>query len=103
MKYFFVAFVFVFLCLTSVKSIASTDSLRIAKKRMSITEVLEKNTPAWMKHPGVVGTGEGRHEGKPCIIIMMNGHQAEIKKIIPKQISGFQVIFEETGKISPRK
>jgi hypothetical protein len=69
---------------------------------MSITQVLDKHTEKWLKIPGVVGTGEGRSEGKPCIMIMTDGSSKQIRKKIPKMVDGYKVVFEETGKIEAR-
>ena len=69
---------------------------------MPISEVLDKYTEKWLKIPGIVGTGEGKSEGKPCIMIMTNGNSKQIKKKIPKTIEGYKVVFEETGEIKAR-
>jgi len=69
---------------------------------MTITDVLKKYTDVWMKIPGVVGAGEGKSEGKPCIMVFTNGNSRLIKKKIPKTIDGHKVIFEETGEIKAR-
>jgi hypothetical protein len=69
---------------------------------MSISEVLDKYTEKWLKIPGVVGTGEGKAENKPCIMVFTNGNAKQIKKKIPKTVEGYKVVFEETGVIKSR-
>jgi hypothetical protein len=81
---------------------ADSSSHRTGKHKMSISEVLKKYTDSWMKIPGVVGTGEGKSEGKPCVIVFMNCNSKLIKKKIPKTVDGYKVVFEETGEIKAR-
>lgn len=69
---------------------------------MTITETLDTYTEKWLKIPGVVGTGEGKSGGKPCIMIMTSGNLKQIKKKIPKTVEGYKVVFEETGEIKAR-
>ena len=69
---------------------------------MTIAEVLEKNTDTWMKIPGVIGTGEGESDGKPCIKVFTTGNSKLVKKKIPKIVNGYKVVLEETGKIEAR-
>lgn len=69
---------------------------------MTITEVLKKYTDTWMKISGVIGTGEGESGGKPCIKVFINKHSKLIKKKIPKNVEGYEVVLEETGTIKTR-
>ena len=73
---------------------------------MTITEVLEKHTDKWMEIPGVIGTGEGKSDDKPCITILMANNYETIKKKIPKTVEGYKVVFQETGEVralTPKK
>jgi hypothetical protein len=56
-----------------------------------------------MKIPGVLGTGEGKSDGKPCIIIFVETNVSSVKKQIPSELEGYKVIFEATGPIEARK
>jgi hypothetical protein len=69
------------------------------KRTMTITEVIKKYTDSWMKVPGVVGTGEGESEGKPCVMIFVEKHSDTIEKKIPKTAEGYKVVIEVTGTI----
>ena len=62
-------------------------------------EVLKKHTKALMTIPGVVGTGEGRCEGKPCIKVFVIKKTSDLDEKIPKNLDGYAVIIEETGEI----
>ncbi len=71
--------------------------------QMTIKQVLEKYTSQWMAAPGVIGTGEGEHNGKPCIKVFVTKKTAELEKKIPAQAEGYPVVIEETGEIKPMK
>ena len=69
-------------------------------KRMSartIEEVLKDRTDEWMALPGVVGTGIGMSEGKPCIKILASMKPEELQAKIPSTVESYPVIIEETG------
>jgi hypothetical protein len=72
------------------------------KYKMTVTEVLAKYTDRWIEIPGVVGTAEGKKDGKPCINIMVEKTTPEIRKRIPRSVEGFAVVIEQTGKIDAR-
>ena len=65
----------------------------------SIFELLKVYTDEWMKIPGVVGTGEGLHRGKPCILILVQKNTQELMRKIPKLVDGYPVIIQETGEV----
>ena len=69
---------------------------------MPISDVLDKYTEQWLQIPGVVGTGEGKSAGKPCILVFTTGNTKVIKKKIPKTVDGYTVVFQGTGKIKAR-
>ena len=90
----------------SIAAIATTaygfsDSTheKLSHHKMTIAKVLEKYTEKWMDIPGVTGTGEGKSDGKPCIMIFVEHKSEEIKKKIPKEAEGYKVVLEETGVI----
>ena len=91
---------FLFAITGSVASAHTNDSLTISNpKKMTVTDVLQQHTDAWMKIPGVIGTGEGQLKGKPCITIFIVKPSDKIKKGIPKTVEGYPVVFKTTGTI----
>ncbi len=75
------------------------------KKEMAaptIEAVLKEHTDEWMSIPGVVGTGIGACDGKPCIRIFVVKKTPELLKKIPSNLEGFVVDVEETGAIKAR-
>ena len=69
-------------------------------KRMparTIEEVLKDRTDEWMALPGVVGTGIGKCDGKPCIKILASMKPEELQAKIPSTVENYPVIIEETG------
>ena len=68
----------------------------------TIEAVLKAHTDEWMAIPGVVGTGIGECEGKPCIRIFVAKKTPELLKKIPSKLEGFVVDVEETGEIRAR-
>ncbi len=50
-----------------------------------------------MSIPGVVGTGEGRENGKPCIRIFVSKLTPDLRRKIPERIDGYPVSIRETG------
>ena len=93
------------LCLISL-SCSSKDEDQI-KNTMppgsTISDVLHKYTPSWMKIPGVVGTGEGESEGRPCILVFVIKKSDEITRKIPSVVDGFRVVIHETGEVKPMR
>lgn len=65
----------------------------------AIDEVLKEQTKAIMAIPGVVGTGQGLHEGKPCIKVFIRKKSAELERNIPNNLEGYPVVIEEIGEI----
>lgn len=68
----------------------------------AIEEVLRQRTPGWMSIPGVVGTGIGECEGKPCIRIMVARKTRALLKQLPAEMEGFLVDVQETGPFRAR-
>ena len=71
----------------------------MAEKTISV--VLREHTASLMALPGVVGTAEGRCNGKPCIKVYVKEKSQEIVKQIPAEIEGYPVTIQETGEIRP--
>ncbi len=67
--------------------------------KKSIALVLEENTERLMAIAGVVGTGEGLCNNKPCIKIFVIKKTPELQKKIPRTLEGYPVEFEETGDV----
>jgi len=66
---------------------------------MTIEEVLKEQTKEWMLIPGVVGTGLGLCDKKPCIKVFVIERTPELNQKIPRTIEGYPVVMEETGVI----
>ena len=64
-----------------------------------IEEVQQAHTNEWMAIPGVVGTGIGQSEGKPCIMILTTANTERIREQIPSTVDGYPVLIRHTGQI----
>ena len=64
----------------------------------SIEQVLKEHTDELMSIRGVVGTGQGLCSGKPCIKVFVSRKTPELEQKIPKNLEGYQVVIQETGK-----
>ncbi len=66
---------------------------------------MKQHARAMMSIPGVVGTGQGLCEGKPCIKVLVVKRTSDLDREIPKTIGGFPVVIEEVGgvKALPRE
>jgi hypothetical protein len=65
----------------------------------TIKEVLKNRTKELMAVPGVVGTGQGLCEGKPCIKVFVTEKTPGLEQKLPKTLDGYPVAIEETGPI----
>ena len=65
--------------------------------KVKIEDVLKEHTDELMSLPGVVGTGQGLCDGKPCIKIFVKQLTPELVAKIPKSIKGYKVEAVETG------
>lgn len=65
----------------------------------TIEEVLREHTNDLMSVPGVVGTGQGECDGKPCIRVFVVENIPELLSQIPSSLEGYAVDVEETGEI----
>jgi hypothetical protein len=89
-------------CRTDVspqKESSVQDSTRMTTP--SITDVLARHTPHLMSIAGVVGTAEGRQDGRPCIIVFVKEKTTEIERAIPKQLEGYPVRIDAVGEVGP--
>lgn len=63
----------------------------------SIDSVLADHTSHLLSIPGVVGTGIGECEGKPCIKVFAADRTDEIDKQVPETLEGYVVDVVVTG------
>lgn len=63
----------------------------------SIKEVLKRHTEKLMSIQGVIGTGEGRENGTPCIRVFVSKLTPELREKIPDRLDGYPVSLKETG------
>ena len=59
--------------------------------------VLNENSSILMALPGVVGIGQGKYNGEPCIKILTAKKSPDLLGQIPTSLGGYRVIVEETG------
>lgn len=69
----------------------------------TIQEVQEAHTAEWMAVPGVVGTGIGRCDDEPCILVYAERMTEEIGERIPDRVEGYRVRVEVSGPFRPRE
>lgn len=67
-----------------------------------IHEVMARHRDAWMERSDVVGTGIGRCEGEPCVVIYLRRRTEEAEDALPDCVEGYVVRLEETGRVTPR-
>ena len=65
----------------------------------AIEVVLNEYTEELMGLPGVVGTGRGLCDDKPCLKVLVIKETPEIDQKIPRILDGYPVVIEETGEI----
>lgn len=69
----------------------------------TIEEVQEAHTAAWMKIPGVVGTGIGLcDDTEPCIRVFLEAPSPEADRAIPRRVEGHRVELVVTGAFRTR-
>ena len=91
---------FKIVCLLCLFVVACSQETIVTPQK-PISSVLKDQTANLMSLPGVVGTGEGRCEGTPCIKVYVKKKSPETLKQIPTGIEGYPVTIEETGEIRP--
>ena len=67
--------------------------------RRPIEVVLAQHSPALMRVPGVVGTGQGEALGRPIFVIYVERATPELTARLPKTIEGYGVEVRETGNV----
>ncbi len=65
----------------------------------TIEAILETHTARLMSLPGVVGVGEGRCAGAPCIKVLVLEKTPELVERIGDAIEGYEVEVVATGEI----
>jgi len=65
----------------------------------SVEQALKEHSGRLLSLPGVVGTGEGVSNGKPCIIVYVVRASAALTREIPASLDGYSVVIEETGEV----
>lgn len=65
----------------------------------TIEQVLKKHTDSLMSLKGVIGTGQGLCDEKPCITVFVIETTPELEKEIPKNLDGYPVMIKATGRI----
>ena len=67
-----------------------------------IDQVLERVTGEWLAIPGVVGTGTGVCDGRPCLKVFVSERTREVEARIPPSAGGYPVRVEVTGSARAR-
>ncbi len=62
-------------------------------------QVLAEAAREWMRIHGVVGVGEGREKGAPCILVFVRMHTRDIRARIPSRFKGYPVKIEVVGEV----
>jgi hypothetical protein len=65
----------------------------------AIEDVLKEHVNDLMSISGVVGIGQGLCDEKSCIKVFLIKKTRELEEKIPKELEGYKVIIEETGKV----
>jgi hypothetical protein len=101
-----VRFVCLIILLTfSFSSTGKTSDMHEKGNQMAsrtIAEVLKEHTTSLMAVPGVVGTGQGLCEGKPCIKVFVIEKTPDLEQKLPEILEGYPVVIKETGEIKAR-
>jgi hypothetical protein len=63
----------------------------------SVADVLRRHAERLMAVPGVVGTAEGEHGGRACVLVLVGRRTAAILAAIPDELEGVRVEIIETG------
>ena len=72
---------------------------RVPVPDQPIAAVLEQHTPRLMALPGVVGVGQGRCAGAPCIKVLVIEKTDDLAARIGDAIDGYPVEILESGEI----
>jgi len=80
------------------RQIAVGDTMR--ENLVPIEDVLRRQTPSLMTIKGVTGTGEGKADGKPVIVVYTSHIAREDRIAIPGKIEGYKVEVREIGDVT---
>lgn len=48
-----------------------------------------------MGRPGVAGTAVGEKDGRPCLVVYLDGRKSDVR--VPGSVGGFPVVVEKGG------
>lgn len=68
--------------------------------RLSIQDALTRHTPSLMAIKGVTGTGEGKVDGEPVIVVYTSHISRDDRAAIPATIEGYRVDVREIGEVT---
>lgn len=51
----------------------------------------------WLAVDGVEGVAQGERDGRLCIVFFTSRPAAEMQPLLPKALSGFSVVVQESG------
>jgi hypothetical protein len=63
----------------------------------SVADILRRYAVQLMAVPGVVGTAEGTHGGRPCVLVLVGCRTAATDAAVPHELEGIPVQVVETG------
>jgi hypothetical protein len=69
---------------------------------MTISEVLKERTGALMSIQGVVGTGQGLCDGRPCIKVYVVKKTPEVEQKIRSVLEPYPFSIQESGRFESR-
>lgn len=68
----------------------------------TIAEVIRDRAAELMAIPGVTGVAEGRTaDDRVCLVIYVHTRTPALERDLPREVSGFPVVVEESGEIRP--
>jgi hypothetical protein len=78
-------------------------SRRESMTKRDINDVLRDHDDELLAIPGVVGVYVGLLDDEKtlCLKVMVERKSKELEAKIPKELGGYQVVIEETGRIRP--
>lgn len=95
----FIAIFFLFLSgCDSTSNISKKDSIT-PTKTVTVSNILDQYSATWMEIEGVIGTGEGIDQGKPCVKVFVSSETEVIKRKIPASVENIPIILEVVGNV----
>lgn len=67
--------------------------------RRPLADVLRSHTPELLAIPGVVGTGEGRRDGRAVFLVLVARDSRELRARLPSEVEGYPVSIQVTGEV----